>query len=377
LWAYVAGGTAVLLVTYVTARYAVLLVPAWCVFAGALGDQLLGCWRSLRAGLSCALGVATAAALQLSGDVSEASRMLERSAAAAPAAASLREARSRGDWPAAAEAFVRLQAAQPLFVGSMPLRGVPFESPTFAQRSAALALETFGAEGGLDLYMLASLSLKAELWDAAAQSASEAARLGYRSATTDGTLEPLLLEAAARRAAGDRAGADEALARALASSPGSLDVLAAAVAAAPDPARRAVHEARLHRLYDPLTVDYALARAYRDTGAHEQALRHADAVAKKLPDAAVVQHARALSLLALGREDEAFGVLARAFELFPGGTFAVTPFVPAVRALVSAEPPRWTEVGAEVLYRAGFHDESKAFAARGRGDAPVQAVQTP
>ncbi len=373
LWVFVLGGAAVLLVTYVTARYALLLVPAWCVLGGLLVDELLGCWRNVRSVVACGLGAAVVLVIQISPRVADAAAMLDRSAAASPHSKAMRELRARGEYAGASEAFVRLHAAQPLFTTLYDLRGIPFESPAIWREAAAQAIRGFETKTGLDFYLLAHQSLHSELYEAAVQAAQGAEAVGFRSATTDSTLEPLLVEANARRALDDVAGAADALARAVDENPGSLDVLAMAVAWANDGAPEL--ETRLFAFYDPISAHFALSQAHRAVGKHEQALKHAEFVHARLSDAAVVEHEYALALLGAGRQDEALASLARAFDLFPTGAFAVAPFVPVLQRLTEGSAQtQWDALAAQVMLRAGFVAESQRLEARARGEGGVPAA---
>ncbi len=359
---YLSSTIALALGFYVVSRYRVATVPVWCALIGGLGGAALEAARSPR---RLAIGGAVVAAAALvawtSSTVADATRMLERGAAAGELSDALRQDRSTGALNAATRTFVRMQGAQPYVLLTRDLRGIPFETPAVAAASARYALETFGDRNSTDAFLAAVLRARAGECGQVLPELDRLAGAGFRAAIFDLSLDPSLLGAQCALAANDRDAARRWVARSLAARPGTLDALALSVAGGDD-----AKKDELFALHDLLSARFALAKARLAFADAAGALADADAVLLHLPEAAVVHHQRALALAALGRTTEAVAAYARALELFPAHAFEGRPLDAAVQARLSEAPddPYVVSLAAEHRMRGGDIEAARALSER-------------
>jgi tetratricopeptide (TPR) repeat protein len=380
---WIAAYLAAFLVFYYQSRYALAILPAWALLAGAgaaaVRDALRdarGAGRRDRARLALLTAVALAAVplgLLLLPFVRHEARFQERRLLV-PIRSEAVALRGEGRWSAALDRFLDEQAALPDFVWPWSPHGfgLDADSPDHALRAADRARRRFGTDDPVDAYLLAVLYAHGGRCDAALPLLDHASRAGVFGAVADRALDPEL-QASDCLAAVDRpAEAFERLRRALARRPGTLDGLTRAIAAtAAFPAldeerERAGWERQLAALHDPASARFALAGAYLRWGKPARALAEADALRSLLPAAApFAEFERGRALLALGRTNDALRAYARALEL-RHPMHGANAFDAAIRALEAAAPddPAARAVALAHWMRRGNHEAVRSLVRR-------------
>ncbi|MCP3098480.1 glycosyltransferase family 39 protein [Myxococcus sp. K15C18031901] len=378
---YLATSAALAVGFYVVSRYRLAALPAWALLTGALAAGAFEARRRPRA-LGALAGTLGACLLlpTLFPFVRDVDRMLARTEAVGGQGAVLNAAVRAGRYDEATRAFEQLQAANPFTALARAVRGVPFEAPSVAERSGAIAVERLGMDSPLDLYVAAELARRAGHCDQALEAARLAEAAGYRGALYDTSLDPALVRADCLLEEGDRVGALHAAEDSLARRGGTLDALAFGVAAAEAlpgqaEAQRAAWEARLFSLHDVSSARHARGLARLRWGDFAGALEDADAVLATIPDLAVTLHLRAAALAGLGRSTEALQAYTRALRTLPGFNFPTAPLEAAVATRLAQAPdsPGVLALAAEHHLRAGRLELAQSLAARASAAAPKDA----
>jgi hypothetical protein len=374
---YLVASTALVAGFYVVSRYRLGALPAWALLAAALAVAAFHARRTPRqlVGLG-ALAVPVLALPYLFPFLKDAAQLQARSDAVSEQGAALSVALRSGRLDEATRAFEQLQAANPFTVLARPLRGVPFESPKLASRSAALAVERFGVDTPLGLFFAAELARRAGHCEQALEAARAAADAGYRGAFYDMSLDPGLVAAECLLTQGDRPGALKEAEASLERRGGTLDVLAFAAAAAeslPEAAEsRQRWETKLFALHDRLSAHHARGHARLRWGNFAGALEDANAVLAAIPDLAVTHYLRAAALAGLGRNAEAVEAYARALRRLPGHNYPTAPLEPALAARLAEAPgsAALLALAAEHHLRAGRLELARELALRANTSAP-------
>jgi tetratricopeptide (TPR) repeat protein len=338
---WVGSGAVAALLFYHQSRYALAILPAWCLLAGLATAALAEAWGSPRR-LGWRVVLALAPLLLLAPGFVRQQRRLETRQLLVPVRSHVEALKGAGLWVEARAAFVEEQAAFPDRVLPFARRGYGLDADgaDLALDAAERARARFGTERPVDRYLLAVLYAGAGRCDLALPLASSAAEAGFHAAVADSSLDPDLLASDCLLASGRPGPALDAIRRSLRGHPGTLDGLARAVAAGAtgSPPELPRWEAELGALHDAASVRYALARQRRRWGDPGRALDDADWLVARLPEVApVAEFERALALLDLGRETEALQAYARSLpvRLYLFGTDRLDgPF----RALVAARP---------------------------------------
>jgi tetratricopeptide (TPR) repeat protein len=376
---YLLAIVAVSLIFCVTSRYALMVLPVWCVLAGAFCAGTLKAMRRPRELIPFALALLVPLAISRMPELRASSRLVERASLSGASASEMERAARAGHLSEAEDAFVRAQAAQPFFRISRDLSDVPFERTELARASASQSEARFGSDSGADAYLQAKLFVLAGDCQSALPLTQRAAAAGFFGAVWDVALDPNLLAAECLLSRGDREGARERIASSLQRHPGTLTGLAWAAAAertlGAQGGNRAERE--LLSLHDTLSAGYALSQALLAWGDPGGALLQADAVLRHLPEVAVVRYQRARSLIALGRTDDALEDYGLALSEFPAHGYETLPFDAAVAAKREANPnnPAVLALVAEHARRAGRLAEARDAAEKAASIYGVLAPQ--
>jgi len=362
---YLAAMLAVSLVFCVTSRYALMVLPVWCVLAGAYVAAVANAFRRPRELVPLFFALLLPLTVWFSPELRAATRLAKRAALAGIAASDMERAARAGLLSEAEDSFVRAQAAQPLLRISRDLSQVPFERPELARASAIQSESLFGVSQGADAFLQAKLLALAGECERALPLTEQAAAAKFFGAVWDVAMDPDLLAAECLLSRGDRANAAERVSRSLKHHPGTLSGLAWAAAADRSSGKRDLPpETELRLLHDPLDAGYAFSLALLAWGDAAGALEEIDRVLRDLPEVGVVRYQRARSLLALGRTDEALKDYARALIDFPAHGYETHPFDAAVAEKLSTNPndPALLTLAAEHARRGGRFVEAREAA---------------
>ena len=355
---WVGSGAAAALLFYHQSRYALAILPAWCLLAGLAVAALAEARGSPRR-LAWRVGLALAPLLLLAPGFVRQQRRLEAREQLVPVRSEIEALKQAGRWGEARAAFVEEQAAFPDWVLPFARRGygLDADSAGLALEAAERARARFGTGGAVDQYLLAVLYAGAGRCDLALPLAGSAAQAGFHGAVADSSLDPDLLASDCLLAMGRPGPALDAVRRSLREHPGTLDGLARAVAAGAvgSPPELARWEAELEALHDAASARYALARQRRRWGDPRRALDDADWLVASLPEVApVAEFERALALLDLGREAEALQAYALSLPVrvylfgtdrFDGPFLALVAARPESRVVAQVALSHWLRRG--------------------------------
>jgi tetratricopeptide (TPR) repeat protein len=350
------------LVFCVTSRYALMVLPVWCVLAGGYVAGVREDLRQPRLLLRSALALLVPLAIALAPGLRASTRVVERGAVAGAAASEMERAVRSARFGDAQRAFVRAQAGQPLVRLSRDLSRVPFEDPALARASAEESARRFGDEAAADAYFQATLLAHAGDCRAALPLAERSAEKRFFAAVWDVALDPDLLAADCLLRSGDRAAARKHIERSLQRHPGTLSGLAWAAASDRAGGRRdGPAERELRDLHDPMSAGYALGQALLAWGEPAAALEEVDRVLAAIPEAGVALYLRARALLALGKKSEALAAYGQALQAFPAHGHETRPFEAVVAEARAATPdsPPVLALAAEHATRAGRLNEAR------------------
>jgi 4-amino-4-deoxy-L-arabinose transferase-like glycosyltransferase len=367
----------VALVAYVISRYRLSAAPALCLLAAAWLSTLGEALRDRKLAVIAAVGLLFAATARwFSPWISDAQRLNERAAEASALLPSLQAELAAGKLQAARGIFVQMQAAQPFGILGWNLRGLPFESSGLADESAKLAAVEYGAHSRTDRFLLAVLAARAKRCDEALPVARELAASDFRATIFDRLLDPNLLGAECLLQAEDRAAAIDELNELLVRRPGTLEGLAGAIAGAPSVEQARTLREELFALHDPLTAGFELAHSFNQWGHYGEALNELQGVEPLIPESGLVKYERAVSLVGLGRDEEAASAYRDALRAFPAHSFPTAPFDALVGSLAPAavaEDDQWLVI--EHFIRAGRVEDARQFVQHLQTVPPLLAPQ--